>query len=446
MQELSDRLRVARQLANLSQDALAAAIGVSTRTLGRYENGAATPNDAVLLRIADATGMDYSWLKTGTSSDEKITSPPIPTPVPHSHGNVLISDIYKRLHEYEVVAKRFHEGEQQKLALAAAFNNLYGVYIQNTYERVFLESGSTLAYLAKDLAARFLAPFKSIGSDRVTSKAITNNAYVYLYLWLHQKVMCHRLPHGSPDLKYGGMFGSLASFEREPEYNLRPLEEQDSRANKMLPSVVREILDEAAAPVVKTEPDATAVDDGSTTIDQAAEDKKKEQRYPKMLILAAQSALQLSDDISATIESDEGKVVPLDEDAPLFEKLIAYRGFHVGSYQNKLFKRCLAEIYAPTIYFIHDEKIDCALKTKKCHFIYDEGKPWAKFIKEHPMSLWIGCTRESYIGIRSKCEANLTKGDWYFTVYGEGTFNPVVIGHNEAFREISEAEGVDPVR
>lgn len=62
---LADRLRKSRDAAGLNQEALAARIGSSAKTVGRYEAGASEPKRYLVLAWAMATGVDSLWLETG---------------------------------------------------------------------------------------------------------------------------------------------------------------------------------------------------------------------------------------------------------------------------------------------------------------------------------------------------------------------------------------------
>ena len=59
---LGDRLRKARDQADLSQAALAKAIGIARASVINYESGRSTPNRPVLLSWALQCGVDFGWL------------------------------------------------------------------------------------------------------------------------------------------------------------------------------------------------------------------------------------------------------------------------------------------------------------------------------------------------------------------------------------------------
>jgi transcriptional regulator with XRE-family HTH domain len=64
---MSDRIRLARKAAKLSQAALAAETDVTPSAAAQWEHPKGTrPNVANLQRIASATGASFEWLATGS--------------------------------------------------------------------------------------------------------------------------------------------------------------------------------------------------------------------------------------------------------------------------------------------------------------------------------------------------------------------------------------------
>ena len=64
---LSDRLRKAREFANLSQGELAEAVDLSPRAVGNYEAGRRVPRRPAILAWSAATGVSMFWLENGES-------------------------------------------------------------------------------------------------------------------------------------------------------------------------------------------------------------------------------------------------------------------------------------------------------------------------------------------------------------------------------------------
>lgn len=310
--------------------------------------------------------------------------------------NEVLRDVFQRLTQFETVEPRLLDDAQKKEALGKAFADLYGDHIRDKYKRVFLESGSTITYVAKALV-NYL-PHSAQGD--VPTEVITNNAFAYLYLWLNSEVFCRPVPSGPPDGKYGGMYGEIKGRSRIPTYDMSPLEHYDPDAIEMIIHLSKETFGE---------------DGGKAT-----------------LLLAAISGIQLTNQIDSV--NHNGDLI--EQDSPLNEQLSRCRGFHVGSYENRLFKRSYYLTGYPSIVFVHDEKIDSKIVVGKCHFLCDSGYPWGKFIEEYPLSIWVACTNGTLQNISSKFINEFRGvGDWQFGVYGRGTPYPILIGRNASFEE-----------
>jgi hypothetical protein len=320
--------------------------------------------------------------------------------------NEVLRAIVKRLGKFGKVEDRLSEAQSRKEQMAIAFEQLHGLDVQNRFERIFFESGSTILYLAKSLAPR-LPTRVSASGGRPKPTVITNNAFAYIYLWLCANVMCYPEPEGPPDEKYGGMFGPLTDLEYFPRYDGAPLSGTDPRAFGLVRKLSRQAFGPPAA-------------NGGT------------------LILAAASGLQLTDEINA-VEAEMGDPI---EDAAVLKQVSRCRGLHVGSYRNRLFKRCLYLAGAPTIVFVHDSKVDCPIAVGKCHFIFDSGSTWKTFVKNHPLAFWIGCTRASHAAVLEKCSRGLRIGGWCFSTSDPASRNPIIIAHNKRFRDACKALGV----
>ena len=66
------RIRQAMEAAGLSQRSLADATGISQSTLSRTIEGQRTASVPELLRIAEATGLDLSWLAGGSRVADRV--------------------------------------------------------------------------------------------------------------------------------------------------------------------------------------------------------------------------------------------------------------------------------------------------------------------------------------------------------------------------------------
>jgi hypothetical protein len=313
-----------------------------------------------------------------------------------SASNDIVKETIQRLGQFKFVDPRLSIAKEKKLALAKAFQQLHGEHIGNQWRKVFIESGSTLAYVAKELAPRLLKM-----GVRPERRIITNNALAYLYLWLCAGVLCHPEPEGPPDNKYGGMFGALTGRDRSPDYRQPALEYYDPEAVELIEQMSIDVFGEP--------------EDNTRSI-----------------LLGTASALQLSNDV----KTEGGAVKP--------KGLSTCRGFHGGSYENRLFKRCMYLSKIPAYIFMHDDKINWPVNPGFCHFLCDSGYPWNNYIEDYPLSLWIACETDTLVKVLREARNGLTAGDWKFATYREAMPTPIVMATNNAFRKACNAIGVKP--
>lgn len=112
---LSDRIRLARRDAGLSQTALAAQAEVTPSAVAQWEHSARTqPALSHLLRIAEVTGVGVEWLLTGKGSRKKRASA---TPAEHS---AIRLDAYAHTLQEESLLVRFRELSVRRRALLIA--------------------------------------------------------------------------------------------------------------------------------------------------------------------------------------------------------------------------------------------------------------------------------------------------------------------------------------
>lgn len=71
--ELRKRLRVSRLLAELEQDEMAAAIGVSRGTVSNWERGRSEPGATYFVRWARVTGVTLEWLAESVNAETAPT-------------------------------------------------------------------------------------------------------------------------------------------------------------------------------------------------------------------------------------------------------------------------------------------------------------------------------------------------------------------------------------
>ena len=327
--------------------------------------------------------------------------------------NPIVRELVQRIGQFTTVEGRLSEASPKKDALAKAFRDLHGDHVQRRFEKVFFESGSTVTFVAKYLADKL--PTRAPIDDQPQQPLVTtNNVMAFLYLWLCSGVVCRPEPETPPTLheRYGAMLGSLTNRTRDPDYSLPPLPDFDREAVEQIEQLRKSFLLGIAKP-------------------------------ERCIILAAASGLQISEKITAIrpriTEICKSDVPVTDE--RLLDTLRKCRGFHVGSYENKLFKRCLYRTGIPTVVFIHDSKIDCPIEVGKCHFLCDRGEPWTQFASVHPLSLWVACDADTCEVVKSKLTKHMPEG-WHFITYGPASEYPIVIGHNSEFRKACDENRV----
>ena len=71
---VGDRLRKARETAGMSQEEFADEVGISRRTIGRYEAGNESKRSIVLL-YSMRTGVPTEWLETGCTPPDLNREP-----------------------------------------------------------------------------------------------------------------------------------------------------------------------------------------------------------------------------------------------------------------------------------------------------------------------------------------------------------------------------------
>lgn len=65
---LGDRLRKAREVADMTQGDMANTLGIGRRSVSRYEDGTQMPRRGVVMAWSMATGVPLEWLQSGQMS------------------------------------------------------------------------------------------------------------------------------------------------------------------------------------------------------------------------------------------------------------------------------------------------------------------------------------------------------------------------------------------
>lgn len=72
---IGQRLKEARRARNMTQSALAEAVGVSNGAIGNYETDVSSPNEPILIKLMDVLQIDANFLyQDYIQCEEKITS------------------------------------------------------------------------------------------------------------------------------------------------------------------------------------------------------------------------------------------------------------------------------------------------------------------------------------------------------------------------------------
>ena len=121
------------------------------------------------------------------------------------------------------------------------------------------------------------------------------------------------------------------------------------------------------------------------------------------MIVAAASGLQLSD--NHKIEGDPDFEIP----STVKSALSNCFGPHVGSYNNKVFKRYLYETKLPIMLVVDGSKINSPIDIRKCHFIFDRDLQWTEVIESYPFALCVGCSTDEVDGLEALLQSTMPK-------------------------------------
>ena len=268
--------------------------------------------------------------------------------------NPLTQAIIGRLGMFGSLDKRLAREPELKQRAGEFFWTKYGGAICAEEINLFFESGSTIAFLVGAIGTQIA------GRHKVAS----NNVLAHLLLWLVNRGICEMFPNTTPDPadQFGATFGehidklyaerSLPGRPPEPDYTGKRLDCREK-------SAIDETLGEPAAP----------------------------NHWPgKTLLLGAISGIQMGE-VPRIIW---GKGTEKSEE--LETNIRQCRGFHVGSYKNKLFKRFMYETKLPLMVFLDESKVDKEIEAGRCHFIFDrEERTWEEFTSSYPLAFCVGC-------------------------------------------------------
>ena len=244
--------------------------------------------------------------------------------------NEFLQRILDRIYGFSTLTDRLEKGPYLKHVLGRFFwQVMLGRIKRKDYYNVFFESGSTLAYVSSE----FEKKLNEAGGDHSRWRISTNNALTLLQLLLHTHLHVIPRPAGSPEDYYGAMFDAV--LIRDPES----------------PPLTPRGLFKA---------EANAVDQTVATLQP---DEKKR------LFLATASGLDLR------------------HEQPHF------RGPHVGSHPNMLFKRAIFQTGQPVVLFLNGWKItgkSYLFQVGKCYPVFGPDLPWSTAATNFPVAICVG--------------------------------------------------------
>jgi hypothetical protein len=243
--------------------------------------------------------------------------------------NKFLDRELKRMREFTIVSERIPIDKKTKEIQAQVFwETMMGPIRRYGYKNLFFESGSTLAYVSESFENFVLKNDKEVGNWCVW----TNNVFTLLQLLLYTDVNIRRFPQYAPDPedKYGAIFPrEWHSLIEPPPTNPRKLYQNETRAVQLMKDKICEFGE-------------------------------------KTLILATTSGWDLVHEI---------------ED---------FRGPHVGSHPNMLFKRALFTTELPVVIFLTAEKLGDPFEQGKCFPIFGTDELLVEAIKKYPLALCVG--------------------------------------------------------
>ena len=342
---------------------------------------------SVALALADNL---YGWDRPGFIREPEDRS------ILETAKNEFIVDIIKELEGFPKLYERCSEEPEKKRVLANFFSECYMDDIRKKQVSLFLESGSTVAFVAKEIS-HLLKGHVTIGEDGSPNIQIsTNNILAYLLLWLVARIPCTEFPWSPPEeTTYGASYGGVDKnlVARKPDYASAGLDRKEQAEIQQL------IKAPFSLPTMKR----------------------------PVLLLGAASGLQIG--LRHKLKFPKGLSDSKRNEYEL--ELSKCFGPHVGSYHNKIFKRFMYATNLPLVIFLTADKIDSEIEVGKCHFILDHSLTWEKFCATHPIAFCVGCTADQmgeYAGMFTNLGFKITSGQAY-------TETTAFIARNDAFIE-----------
>lgn len=273
--------------------------------------------------------------------------------------NEFIGDLVSELRSFEKLYDRTQQAADAKRCAARFFVQQYMDRILHNRVSLFFESGSTIAFLAKEMSGPLYKAVTITETGAPSIQISTNNVLAYLLLWLKARIPCTKFPWSPPvETTYGAAYGGLENIiDQDPDYKLPPLN----------PSAKREIA---------------RLETSLFTITSM--------KRPTLLLGAA-SGLQLTSGHKLNFQHENLSESRKEE---LGAQVRQCFGLHVGSYRNKVFKRFMYDTNLPIVIFLTGNKINCPIEVGKCHFILDSVNRWEDFYHQYPLAFCVASRHE----------------------------------------------------
>ncbi len=278
--------------------------------------------------------LNHGWIRASSSEGKNLSA---------IRDSPILQGVIERISKFDVLARRMNEQPIAKRTMARHFWAHMQRRVRDWCQanscdqeakmderpmQIFFESGSTIVYLAKRFEEYILGGAGIHENWRVR----TNNILSLLQFDLFTPNDARSFPDGKPDPedKYGAIFpASWGVLERPPHCTPTSVSGSEQLAIKTASKSLN--------------------DDGK----------------PRTFIFAAASGWDVNS------QNEE------------------FRGPHVGSYKNKLFKRVLLESSNPAVIFIDAIKFGSP-RGDACYAVFGPKSPLTKWLKNKPIALCIG--------------------------------------------------------
>ena len=288
---------------------------------------------------ADEVPANAGWIR--------VDSPEARTVSDIANNPFLVREL-GQLRRFTTLGIRVSLDVGSKEAMAKAFWwNMQGRIRRHRYFSLFFESGSTTAFLSDEFVHTVVS-----GEGMHPWHIRTNNVLSLIHFDLHTPIDAARFPGGvpDPDDRYGAIFPNEWRVLHEPfPETPRSLYEAESTAFREMREAFTK-LGSSSSHSGSGHGQATTSDDGNGSL----------------LVLAAASGLDLDNRIQH------------------------FRGPHVGSHPNMLFKRVIFTSGCPVVLFLSAEKLGNSFRKGRCYAVFGPDEPWLTAVRKYPLAICVG--------------------------------------------------------